>query len=168
MELLIPGLILVALMVWASTRIKKRAAEAFDAERIETDSYSIEKPEGFLHVVADEEHEFSAYSRDFRKDENAAIRQATIELDVFPGDSIANVRDRTARSARNSVMRTDAQNICELETEELVNEIAVKAFYKIVSSENTVYRLRFAVLPEHIDDYLRRIETTLDSFTVSA
>ena len=29
MELLIPGLILVALMVYASTTIKKRAAEAF-------------------------------------------------------------------------------------------------------------------------------------------
>ena len=32
MELLIPGLILVALMVYASTKIKKAAAAAFEPE----------------------------------------------------------------------------------------------------------------------------------------
>ena len=66
MELLIPGLILVALMVWASTRIKKNAAAAFDAEVIETESFSIRKPEGFLHVLNDDSGlAFRSYSKDF-------------------------------------------------------------------------------------------------------
>ena len=65
--LIILGLILVALMVWASTKIKKTAADAFEPEFIETDAYSLQKPEGFLHVIGDETHEFMAYSKDFGK-----------------------------------------------------------------------------------------------------
>src|SRR5687767_8261126 len=49
MELLIPGLILVALMVYASTRIKRTAAAAFDRETVDTEDFIIQKPEGFLH-----------------------------------------------------------------------------------------------------------------------
>ena len=52
MEILVPGLILVALMVWLSTRIKRNAAAAFDAERVETEDLIVEKPGGFLHVLA--------------------------------------------------------------------------------------------------------------------
>src|SRR4030095_7667083 len=166
MELLIPGLILVALMWWASTKIKKHAADAFEAERIETGSYSLQKPEGFLHVIGDEEHEFKAYSRDFGEGDNTGVRQATIELDVFPGGHLAEVRDVIKSSAAEARDRTGGKNICELEADETANEIDLKAFYKIVAAGDAVYRLRFAVLAEHTDDYLRKIEETLDSFIV--
>ena len=166
MELLIPGLILVALMVWASTRIKRRAAEAFDAEQIETDEYSLRKPEGFLHVIGDSGHELSAYSKEYGKGVEPTERQAVIELDVFSSESLASARDRIIETATGSTIRTDAKNICELETEETVNESRVRGFYKLVAGENGVYRLRFAVLSEHADDFLRRIEETLASFSV--
>ncbi|MEP7147849.1 MAG: hypothetical protein ABI857_03110 [Acidobacteriota bacterium] len=167
MELLIPGLILVALMVWASTKIKKRAADAFEAEFIETDTYSLQKPEAFLHVIGDPAHEFRAYSKEFGAlDANSGVRQATIEIDAFRDNDLAGVRDLTERSAAVTKIREEGPDACELETEETANEIDVDAVYKLVVGANVVYRLRFAVLREHTEDYLRKIEETLDSFTV--
>lgn len=166
MELLIPGLILVALMVWASTKIKKRAADAFEAEFIETETFSLQKPEGFLHVIGDPEHVFTAYSKDFGGDDNSGDRRATIEIDVLPGNDLAGARDSILNSATQSEIRTQTVNICELETEETVNENDLKVVYKIVAEDNSIYRLRFAVLAEHSDQYLRKIDETLDSFVL--
>lgn len=167
MELLIPGLILVALMVWASTKIKKRAADAFETEFIETENYSLQKPEGFLHVIDDPGHEFHAYSRDFGKGDNTGIRQATIDIDVFPYTRLETVRDLVKESAsRAEIVGDETASVCRLGAEETANEIAFNAFYEIVAAENDVYRLRFAVLREHSDDFLRKIDETLDSFTV--
>jgi hypothetical protein len=66
MELLIPGLILVAVMVYVSTRIKRSAAAAYEAELIETKFFSIKKPDGFI-AVADPRRPllFEAYSKEF-------------------------------------------------------------------------------------------------------
>jgi len=166
MEILIPGLILVALMVWASTKIKKRAADAFEAEFVETESFSLQKPEGFLHVIGDPEHEFNAYSREFGGADNSGDRRATIEIDLFPDAQLANVRDEIRRSALKATIGTETANTCELETEESANEIAINAFYKIVAGEAGVFRLRFAVLAEHSGDYLRKMEETLDGFVL--
>ena len=166
MELLIPGLLLVALMVWASTKIKKTVADAFETEFIETENYSLQKPDGFLHVIADEEHELKAYSKDFGEGDNTGVRQATIEIDVFPGSDLSSVRDSVKNAAAGSQIISETANVCELNTDETANEIAVSAFYKIVAAEEQVYRLRFAVLPEYVDDYLSRVEKTLDSFII--
>jgi len=66
LAILIPGLILVALMVYASTRIKRVAAEAFEAETIETDEFAVEKPDGFLNILnRDPALALDAYSREF-------------------------------------------------------------------------------------------------------
>jgi hypothetical protein len=166
MELLIPGLLLVALMVWASTKIKKHAADAFEAELIESENYSLQKPDGFLHVLGDEEHELSAYSKEFGKGDHTGIRQGTIEIDVYRGGNLKGVRDAVIDSAERADVTNETRRVCELNTDESANEIAVNAFYKIVATDASVYRLRFAVLPEYKDEYLRRIEDTLDSFDI--
>ena len=168
MEILIPGLILVALMVWASTKIKKQAADAFETEVIDTDRYSLHKPEGFLHVIGDPDHEIMAYSRDFGLGDKIGVRRATIELDIFPGSDLATVRDTIIQAATAARPDTETDDAYELETDETVNDFAFLAFYKIVAGRSETYRLRFAVLAEHADDYLRRIDETLDSFTVHA
>ncbi len=96
MELLIPGLILVAFMVWASTRIKKNAAAAFDAEIVQTDEFSIRKPEGFLHVLNDSSGlAFRAYSQPFGKIGNREVRRATIEVEAHPNSNIDEVNARS-------------------------------------------------------------------------
>jgi len=66
MELLIPGLILVGLMIYASTRIKRSAAQAFLEETIETPDFTLKKPDGLLQVLnGDPELSFEAYSKEF-------------------------------------------------------------------------------------------------------
>jgi hypothetical protein len=159
MELLIPGLILVALMVYASTKIKQRAAAAFDAEPIETDVYSIDKPEGFLHVIGSDKHLFEAYSREFGAHEDDGNRRATIEIDVLTDRSFLN--DHPVEWDRTGPLRTG-----RFEREETANDITLNAIYKIVETHDALYRLRFAVIAEHKDEYLDKISDTLDSFTV--
>lgn len=101
MELLVPGLILVALMVWASTRIKKNAAAAFDAEMVETGDFSIRKPEGFLHVLNDDSGlAFRSYSKAFGKVGIKELRKATIEIEKHADTDIEALRrKREAESA---------------------------------------------------------------------
>src|SRR5215218_5042830 len=73
MEILILGVILVALMAYVSTRIKKSAARAFEREVIETGDFRLVKPEGFLSPVSENsEYAFEAYSKDFGEDDAAA------------------------------------------------------------------------------------------------
>lgn len=160
MELLIPGLILVAVMAYLSTRIKKRAADAFKAEPIDTDRYSFEKPEGFLHVIGDKQHEFMAYSNEFGQDDDSRFRRATIELDVLPGTDVASVSEAICEAAESSNVRPE--NI--IEADERANETEFRAVYKLIERDSSVYRLRFAVLAEHFDAYSGRIDDTIESF----
>lgn len=166
MEILIPGLILVALMAWASTRIKKRAADAFEAELIETDNYSLRKPEGFLHVIGDPQHDFSAHTREFGGDEDSQVRLGTIEIDILQDSSLPAVRDSIRQGAERSDVRREAEGVCEIVASEAANQSPLTAFYKIVRNGRAVYRLRFAVVAEHKTEFSRKIDKTLDSFKV--
>lgn len=167
MEILIPGLILVALMVYASTKIKKRAAAAFDSEDVETDSYWLRKPEGFLHVVGSTEHEFEAYSKEFGDDADSShVRQAVLEVDFFPDADLESVREQLRGTTTFFSILEETGSSYRIETDEEANETPIKGFYKLVDATAGVYRLRFAVLPKHAHEYLRKIEETLDSFAV--
>ncbi len=165
MELLIPGLILVALMAWASTKIKKRAAEAFEAEAIETEAYSLRKPEGFLHVINSSDHDFEAYSKDFGEGD-FRLRHGKIEVDVLRDTDLAAAREALRERAAELSVIEDGERVCRVETEEAANENQFKVYYKLVDTPRGIYRLRFAVLSKHTDDYLRKINETLDSFTI--
>ena len=167
MELLIPGLILVALMAWASTKIKKRAAEAFEPELIETENYSLQKPEGFLHVLNSDDHDFEAYSKEFDQG-NFSLRRAMIEIDVLRDIDLKEAVDALNANSADPTTIKESDNVYRIECEETANENPFRVFYKLVSSPRGVYRLRFAVSAENAEDYLRRIDETLDSFTVKA
>src|SRR5947209_4631995 len=87
MEILIIGLILVGLMVYASTRIRRNAAEAFEPETIVTPEFSIKKPEGMLHVLnGDRRYAFEAYSRDFAPIGRRDIRVATACVQIIDAE----------------------------------------------------------------------------------
>ena len=160
MELLIPGLILVAVMAYLSTRIKKRAADAFKAEMIGNERYSFEKPEGFLHVVGDKQHEFMAYSSEFGEDNDSRFRRATIELDVLPATDVASV----TKAIRDAAETSDARPDDVIEADERANETEFRAVYKLAAHGGSVFRLRFAVLAEHFDEYSGKIDDTIGSF----
>src|SRR6187402_2381934 len=101
MELLIPGLILVALMVYASTRIKKTAAQALEPESIDTDVFEIEKPDGFLSVInGDPELEFEAYSREWGSDGAESIRQARAEIRILENSNLDAAASKVKSEAK--------------------------------------------------------------------
>lgn len=172
MELLIPGLILVGLMVYLSTRIKRSAAEAFEREEIETDEFSISKAEGFLHPLNNDSSpfDFEAYTKEFGEDEARRIRIARAELTVNENASFAEVL-KSAKGAVDKVLneeniKQDSQRVCLIEAEGTENGVPIAVYQKIADNGCKIYDLRFAVLAELKDEYLRRIEEMRDSFTV--
>ena len=163
MEILILGLILVAVMVYASTKIKKRAAEAFEPESIETPAYSLQKPEGFLHVIDSPDHDFEAYSREFNEGD-FRVRRAKIEVEVFPDSNPQSIAESIAQNARRSEVISESDSILTVEADEEANETRRFVVYKLVSGRNAVYQLRFAVINEHREEYREKINETLESF----
>jgi len=139
MELLIPGLILVALMVWASTRIKRSAARAFEAEHIEGDGFSLDKPDGFLQKLDDKsEYAFEAYSKDFGRGLAENTRAATAVVVVNDQN---DGPDQLMRGGHEYQVRT-----------------------KTIGSNSHRLTLRIEVLAEQFDDFARRIDEMLTSF----
>lgn len=152
-------------MVYASTKIKKRAAEAFEPETIETQRYTLQKPEGFLHVIDSPRHDVEAYSKEYSDDDSS--RRATIEVDILRDTDLKTVRESLRHASARFAVTEETENACRIETEETANEIGLKVFYKLGDARaGAIFRLRFAVVAKHEDEYLRRIDETLDSFTV--
>ncbi len=140
MELAIPGLILVALMVWASTRIKRSAARAFEAEHIEGDGFSLDKPEGFLQKLNDRsEYVFEAYSKEYGRGTAENARAATAVVAV--NDENLDTTDHIIHDGHEYQVRT-----------------------KTISSNSHKLTLRIEVLSEQFDDFARKIDEMLASF----
>src|SRR5438067_6433543 len=114
MELLIPGLILVGLMVYASTRIKRSAARAFEAETVETAEFTLYKPDGFLSVLnGDPAYAFEAYSKDFGTGDDKNVRAARATIRVLDGidlnKAVANVKNSVKPVSELSEVIGDAK-----------------------------------------------------------
>ena len=167
MELLIPGLILVALMVYASTKIKKNAAKAFERESIETKEFSITKPEGFLHPLNnDSGYAFEAYTKEFGQDHAEQTRQAMADLLIFNNTNLTAQRDEIRRKSTAIILEKSDDDLIVMETERDDSGITLNSFYKLIRRVDKIYRLRISVLPEYKDAYSDRINEMLDSFEV--
>ncbi len=170
MELLIPGLILVALMVYASTRIKKTVAAAFDAETIETDGFVIEKPEGFLSVINGRpELEFEAYSREFGGEGAPEIKQARVEIRRFENlnlfEAVARIKE-TAEIISETPEIIDERKYRLIEAEGSEKGVALREYYKLAATGSDVYEFKIIALAETNVDIQRKIEMMLSSFFV--
>ena len=167
MELLIPGLILVAFMVWASTRIKKTAAAAFDQETVATDEFIIQKPEGFLHNLnGDPKYIFEAYSKEYCK-ANDKLRAGTA--------TITSIENTTLEVIVNEMLQTD--DFTDHGTE-IIDEVRYRHFesfknddgveteisYKLAEKNGNVYKLKITALDDSRNG--QWAETFFDSFRV--
>ncbi|MGI8410254.1 MAG: hypothetical protein ACR2M8_10295 [Pyrinomonadaceae bacterium] len=171
MELLIPGLILVALMVYASTKIKKSAARAYEPELIETDEFFILKPEGFINPLNDErKFAFIAYSKEFGMGAAENIRQASARIRVFDDADFDVICERVKQSVTNIISEmptvSGGSQTCLIEARGEENGVPIEKYYKIVSGDSKIYNLEISVLLEHKHDYLRRIKDMVESFAV--
>ena len=171
MELLIPGLILVAFMVWASTRIKKNAAAAFDAESIDTDEFFIRKPDGFLHVLNDDSGlAFRSYSKEFGKVGDKDVRRATIEIERHAATNIDALKSMIEAQAERVISfesYLDAEERAAWMTStEIIDGGEFEVHRKLVSRGRDVWEARGKVLTEHRDDVIETIEAALDSVRI--
>lgn len=169
--IVIPGLILVALMVYTSTRIKRTAAEAFESETVETDAFLIQKPEGFLHVVnGDPQFAFDSYSNEFGSSGSENIRLGTAKLKVFDGKTV----DEALADARvnGDAIGNDLREVVGgvhyrvVEAERTEKETAFRVRYKLAAKNGGVYRFETVNLADAPDEFVRKIDTMLDSFEV--
>lgn len=147
MEILIIGLIIVALMVYVSTKIKKESKLAYEREVFETEEFTIIKPDEFLIPInKDSPYIFEAQSRDLGTEEASDFYQC-----------------RTTIIFREGVEKAET-----FETEKTEKDILSVSFYKIISNPQTnkTYELEISVLPEFKDKYQDRITEMLNSFAV--
>lgn len=169
MELLIPGLILVALMIYASTRIKRSAARAFEAETIETDDFVIEKPDGFLNVIGgDPKFAFEAYSRDFGGDGTENIRRATANIVQKNNVTVEGVAAELLKSG-GEVVDDRSEKISGINyrlIEHIVTEhdVDFRVKSKLAERDGKVLIFTTKTIAETTPEFMRNIETMFDSF----
>jgi hypothetical protein len=148
MEILIIGIILVALMAYASTKIKRAASEAFETEIFETEGFKITKPDGFIIPVKENsEFLFETYSKDFAEDEAEKFNQCWAVV----------------------VENGGTENSSEIiESEKIEDDVTIKNFVKnlVNPSLNKTYELEISVLPYYQEQYSDRIKMMLESFSL--
>jgi hypothetical protein len=151
-------------MVYTSTRIKRAAAEAFDAETVETDDLIIEKPDGFLNVIGgDPKYLFEAYSKDFGGHAKN-LRMIRANVTVRPGTA-----KQAAADVNGDVVSDISEVIAErryrvIETKRTENDIDYVTFHKIAEKEGRVFRFEIDVLAESDTELLRKADAMLASF----
>src|SRR5215203_437289 len=169
MEILIVGVLIVALMVYASTKIKRSAAEAFEEETIETDEFSLLKPEGFLNPVEREDFlAFYAFSKDFGEEETAEkVRQSLIKLKVLAGRSLTEIcRDIKSNFEKVLTEEKPDANTVLLKGERSENDVETILYHKIIAARDKIFDLEMTVLADYAEKYEERAEKLQASFRV--
>lgn len=168
MEIFFIGLIVVALMVYASTKMKKFTAGAFEPETIDAEDFSLVKPEGFLHVIGVEsKFAFYAYSKEFgTSDDSEEVRRAEIFIKVFADKTAKQIYDGIKNVPENILLNEEKSDL--IKVKKTINEIEVLEFYKITENENStkIYELKVSVLKDFEEDYQNRIDEIFESFRV--
>lgn len=170
MELLIPGLILVALMVWASTKIKRISASAFEPEQIEMPLYLIQKPGGFLHVLNDDSGlDFSAYSKELESLGKRDYRVGMIEVEILDGKTLD---ERISEIEKLMAEMTVSPYLDGGERSAIVqgrrheNDVDYFETRKIVARGSRLIELRIAILADHAKDFGSKTDKILGGFLV--
>ncbi|HKX82627.1 MAG TPA: hypothetical protein VJL58_00275 [Pyrinomonadaceae bacterium] len=170
MELLIPGLILVALMIWASTKIKKSAAAAYAEETFTADRFTIEKPEGFIIPVnEDSPYVFTARTKEYETIGRESIPQATasvtIESDGFESVCRA-IRSRVEKVVDEDV-HLEGSRVCVINADESENNVTYLGIYKILELDDRALVLHARILPEQSEELTRKIDAMVRSFSAN-
>ena len=169
MEILIVGVIIVALMIYTSTKIKKNAAAAFAEEKIETDEFSLAKPEGFLNPVENKDYlAFYAYSREYGEEDAAEkVRQGLIKLKVTEGRNLTEIGREIKKSFDQTLSEEkDGVDVILLKGKRTEKEVETVYYHKIAAANEKIYDLEMSVLAEYEENFKQRAEKLLESFRV--
>ncbi len=175
MEIFIVGVIVVALMVYVSTRIKKSAAQAYEPETIDAEDFTIKKPAGFINPINDDStFAFEAYTKDFGTDEAKDFRQARARLRRISDSSFDAVCKNVKQSADKVLSKNfsesaaQGQRVFQLETDGVEADVPVFSAWKIVESRERrkIYELQISVLEEYKKNYVDEVAEIIESFVV--
>jgi hypothetical protein len=167
MEILFVGIIVVALMAYVSTKIKKSAAAAFAEETIETEEFSLVKPENFLSPVESEDFlAFYAYSKEYGEEENAEkLRQGLIKLKILAGRSMADiVKDRRSGFDTVSSEQKIGTESVLLVGEKTEADVETIYYHKLIASDERVFDLEMSFLGDYRAKYEPSAEKLMASF----
>lgn len=166
MELLIPGLLLVALMVWASTRIKRTAAAAFEAETVDADDFVIKKPDGFLNVInGDSDYAFEAYSKEYGGPGAEDFRQGRINLTVRENETVDDiVAELDGEFIEDITEIVGSKRYRLVDVKRLEEGVEFLVTYKLAEKDGKVYSLEATRLAETSEQFTRKIEAMVTSF----
>ena len=156
-------------MVWASTRIKKTAAAAFDAETVETDDFVIQKPDGFLNVInGDPKYAFEAYSKEFGGAGAEDFRQGRINLTVRGSgavdDMVAELNSSDGEIVEDIAEVIGSIHYRLIDVKRMEKGVEFRATYKIGENDSKIYELEAVRLAETSDEFARKIEVMVGSF----
>ncbi len=168
MELLIPGLLLVALMVWASTKIKRDADAAFGPESIETDDLAVEKPDGFLHVLNDDSGlAFRAYSKEYGSGEANGIRKATIDIEIFegiePDERLTEIETELGELTNLNRYLDGGEHAISFSTEFVDDDIEFERIYRLNKRSDRFFETKITLLADYKEEFTGKIEEFLSS-----
>lgn len=173
MEIFIVGLVLVAVMVFVSTKIKASAAAAFEPEFVEKDAFTLTKPRGFMTPVESKNgFAFEAYSREYGEKKMRNTRQAEAFLNVSDTLNFAAERAAARKTAgqilSERVLAGDAsgEKVCLIEAESGADAFPTVYFWKIVESKKLkkTYNLKVSVLRDFRETYIHEINELINSF----
>lgn len=169
MELLIPGLAIVMLMAYASTRIKKAAALALEPEEVNTGVISIIKPAGFVNVCSPEDGLlFRAYTKEFA-DAAPKLRKAEATISVVEHSDAAEIVDAFVCSggkvAFDRKSSSAERSILVYRDEEGVR---LSTYLKLVQKGDSIYKLQFDTPAECSEEFEIAAREMNNSFAVTA
>jgi hypothetical protein len=168
MEILIVGLILVGFMVYASTRIKRTAAQAFEPETVETDDFTIEKPAGFLHVLnGDPALSFEAYSKETGVDDASRFRAARAALRIYEKrtlDYASKAVKESSKIVSDTSEVVDGQKYRGMEGSSEEKEVEFRELYKLAEKDGRVFEFKLSILKTAEPEVLQRSEAMIGSF----
>ena len=147
MEILIVGIILVALMAYASTKIKKSARAAYELEVFENGEFTVTKPNGFIIPFNEKSpYPFEAYSKDFGDDEARKFNQCQAVVSVKNGFK------------KNSLIKSKKNE----------KDVLIQVFTKTLGNKklNKTYELEISLLDDYKELYAEKIEAMLSSFAL--
>jgi len=171
MEILILGVILVALMVFVSTKIKKSAAQAFEQEAIETEDFKITKPKGFINPInEDSAVAFEAYTKELGENEAKNFRQAQANLRIIRDSNFEAVCGNAKASADKILSESAFENprVYLLESERIEKGVSIISSWKIVENiqKRKIYELKISIIEAYREDYATRANEMINSFIV--
>ena len=157
-------------MVYASTRIKRSAAQAFEPETIDTDVFFFEKPEGFLTVLnGDPKLMYEGYSREFGGEGAEDTRQGRVEVKKIENATIKSVVAKIGETAKVTSKTTemmDERKYQLVEAERMDKGIGMVELYKLTESGSDVIELKITALEETNEEVARKITGIASSYYV--